>query len=427
MEDEIDLRQYILVLVRYWKWILGGAVVAAVAALAGSFLMVPMYEATALVVVTKPRYVMQFDPRFRTIDNIQAAYRAYPELATSDDTLQGLLDQAPRAAGSRHSINDLRQVVKAELGADQSLIRLSVRSPDPQEAATVANAWADIFVVKANAIYGSQGEQQQLFFENQLAQAGRELELAQQRLATFQSRNRAAILATQLDSYMLAQGDYLAEQRAVASVNQNVHALTAQLEAQPAHRPLTQADQLTVLLLQTRAFGAQGETAIQYQLGAGEGAAVLTVGEQISVLESLTQVLSLKAMEIEERLAELEPQMLAAQQQLQEVVAEEEQLRRHKDLVSETYTTLSRKVDEARIGAEDDGGEVQLASRAAVPERAVGPRRLVNTAVAGLIVLMLGTFWAVAYTWWREQPPIFEPDKDLPQMNPLEVKGTTGK
>jgi polysaccharide biosynthesis transport protein len=401
LEDEIDLRQYILVLVRYWKWIVGAAVVAAVAALASSFLMAPTYEATALVVVTRPRYVMQFDPRFRTLDNIQAAYRAYPELAASDDTLQSLLEQAPAAAGSRQSINDLRQIVKAELGADQSLIRLSVRSSDPREAAAIANAWADVFVAKANGIYGSQGEQHQLFFEGQLAQAGRELEQAQQGLASFQSHNRAAILGTELESFKRAQAEYLAEQRAVASVIQNAWALRNQLEAQPAGRPLAPSDQLTVMLLQTKAFGVQETTAVQYQLGAAADTAVVTVGEQIGYLDNLVRVMGLKATEIEERLAELEPQILATQQELEQAMAEEDHLRRNKQLVTETYMTLARKVDEARIGAEDDGGEVQLASRAAVPERAVGPRKLMNTAVAGIFGMAFMIAIVFLISWWR--------------------------
>jgi polysaccharide biosynthesis transport protein len=416
LEDEIDLRQYILVLVRYWKWIVGAAVGAAVAALAGSFLVSPTYEATALVVVTSPRYVMQFDPRVRTLENVQASYRAYPELAASDDTLRLVLEQAPPAATSHQSIHELRQVVKAELGADPSLIRLAVRSSDPLEAATIANLWAGIFVARANGIYGSQGEQHQLFFEGQMAQAARELEQAQQGLATFQSHNRASILETELESFRRAQAEHLAEQRAVASVIQNAWALRTQLEAQPAGRPLAPSDQLTVMLLQTKAFGVQGTTAVQYQLGPATDTAVVTVGEQIGYLDNLVRVMDLKAAEIEERLAELEPQILATQQELEQAVAEEDHLRRNKQLVTETYMTLARKVDEARIGAEDDISEVQLASRAAVPERPVGPRKLVNTAVAGTIVFLLGTFGALAMAWWREHPATAIPEaNDTPQ------------
>jgi len=89
MEEEIDLRAYVLVLLKYWKWILGTTAAAAVVALVVSFLLPPTYEATALVVIKQPQYVMQFDPRFETLTQ-QPAYKAYPDLAKGDEVLEAL-------------------------------------------------------------------------------------------------------------------------------------------------------------------------------------------------------------------------------------------------------------------------------------------------------------------------------------------------
>jgi len=96
----------------------------------------------------------------------------------------------------------------------------------------------------------------------------------------------------------------------------------------------------------------------------------------------------------------LEPQILALQQQLQESQAEEDRLTRARDVARETYLTLARKVEEVRIAAEDTSGEVRLASHAAVPRKPVGPRKMLNTAVAGALGLMLGVFGAFAVEWW---------------------------
>lgn len=48
-EDEIDLREYALVLIRNWWLIAAATLVAAASALAVSMLLPPTYEATALV------------------------------------------------------------------------------------------------------------------------------------------------------------------------------------------------------------------------------------------------------------------------------------------------------------------------------------------------------------------------------------------
>ncbi|MCX7856097.1 MAG: hypothetical protein N2556_09060, partial [Anaerolineae bacterium] len=90
------------------------------------------------------------------------------------------------------------------------------------------------------------------------------------------------------------------------------------------------------------------------------------------------------------------------QQELQELRTERDQLTRARDVARETYMTLARKVEEARIAAEDAStGEVRLASQALPPEKPVSPRKLLNTAVAGVLGLMLAVFGAFMTEWWR--------------------------
>ncbi len=110
-EDEIDLHDYVNVLLKYWWIVVGLPVIAvALAAVLGFVIMKPSYEATALVAITKPRYIVQFTTQFETVplDQRQVPLKAYPSLATSSDLLTGLLplvaDQLPE--GSR----DLRQL-----------------------------------------------------------------------------------------------------------------------------------------------------------------------------------------------------------------------------------------------------------------------------------------------------------------------------
>ncbi len=402
MEEEIDLREYVLVLIKYWKWILGTAVVAAVVALVVSFLLPPTYEATALVAVTKPRYVMQFDPRIETLNNIQPAYKAYPELASGDEVLQELVARLnPRPEGVE-TLRDLRGKVEAKSGADPSVIRLTVRYRDPEAAAHIANLWAEIFVRRANEVYGTEGQSQLQFYQGQLERAKAELAAAEEALVEFQAQNRAIILENRLDSYRQMQADYLADQRQITYIVQDIQGLREQLSRQPADQPATLADQLTALFLQIKAFNAQASAPIQLQVDSAATLSEKSLPEQIAFLDDLVRVLEAKSAEIEGRLAELEPRILALQEELQQIRTEEDRLTRARDVARETYMTLARKVEEARIAAEDAStGEVRLASQAAVPEKPASPRKLLNTAVAGVLGLMLAVFGAFVTEWWR--------------------------
>jgi succinoglycan biosynthesis transport protein ExoP len=411
MEEEIDLRAYVAVLIRYWKWIAGLALVAAVAAFVVSLLLPSTYEAPAVVIITEPRYQMQFDPRFATVDQWTPAYKAFPTLATSDEVLRGVLaayTPSPEAGIEEWKLGTLSGMVEATSEGDPSLVVLRVRSRSPDDAAAIANLWADVLARHGNEIY-SESEEDVTFFEEQVAQAGQALDDADAALVEFEARNQYDIVDAQLNSLRQAQDDYLADQRAIAYIVQDIQGLRAQLAQQPADRPISLADDLTALLLQIKAFNllqvkaldAQASAPIQLQINSAGSFSDKSPAEQIAFLDDLVATVEVKSSEIEGRLADLEPQMLALQRRLQEIDAESERLTDARDLASETYRTLARKLEEARIAAREENGVLQVGSYAAAPEKPVSPRKLLNTAVAGALGLMLGVFGAFAVEWWR--------------------------
>jgi tyrosine-protein kinase Etk/Wzc len=283
-----------------------------------------------------------------------------------------------------------------------------VRSRAPEGAAGIANLWADALVARGNKIY-SEREDDVAFFEAQVAQAETALNQADAALIEFEARSQGNIVGAQLESLLQAQADYLADQRAIAYVVQDIEGLRDQLAQQPDDRPISLADDLTALLLQIKAFNllqvkaldSQASAPIQLQVNSAESLSDKSPAEQIAFLDNLATVLAAKSSEIDGRLAELEPQTLALQEQLQEVTAEGERLTNARDLSSETYLTLVRKLEEARISAQEENGVLQVGSYAAIPEKSVSPRKLLNTAVAGALGLMLGVFAAFALHWLR--------------------------
>ncbi|MCK4316863.1 MAG: hypothetical protein KAX24_13940, partial [Anaerolineae bacterium] len=375
--------------------------VAAVTAFVVSSLLPSTYEASSVIIITQPRYQMQFDPRFETLGGSTPAYRAFPTLATSDETLQGVIDAytpSPEAHIEEWKLGTLSEMVEATSEGDPSLVVLKVRSRSPDDAAAIANLWADRFTTLGNGIYGGT-EKDVAFFEEQGNQARQVLDRADAALIEFQARNQSSIVNAQLSSYRQTQADYLADQRAIAYIVQDIRGLRGQLAQQPGDQPASLADDLTALFLQVKAFGAS--TPIQLQVNSAASFSNKSLAEQIAFLDDLVVTLEAKSSEINGRLAELEPQILALQQRRQEINVESDLLTSARDLAHETYMTLARKLEEARIAAHDTSGEVRLASQAAAPERPVSPRKMLNTAVAGALGLMLGVFGAFAVEWWQ--------------------------
>jgi len=407
MEDEIDLREYVAVLIRHWRMIVGLALIAAITAAGVSFfVLTPQYEAKALVAVTQPRYVMRFDQRFETVNDIQLAYKAYPTLATGDELLQQLLEELdPPLPPEKASLRKLRGMLSASSGDDPSLVILTARSDDPEEAARLVNTWAKIFVRRANEVYGESGEQL-AFFESQLAQADADLKAAEEALIAFQARNEAAIIQAQLNSKKQAQTDYLSAQRAIVRIIQDAQSLREQLSDRPAGERISLGDDLTTLFLEIQAFNTRTTTPIQLQVAGSESLSGKTVGEIRAFLDDLVSTLENKSAELQKELDALKPEILNLQRSLQEINTEGARLSRNKEIAQETYMALARKVEEARIAAQDTTGEARLASTAAVPEKPVSPRKLLNTLVAGILGLMVGVFGAFVVEYFSEPLPV---------------------
>lgn len=401
-EEEIDVRLYVALLLKRWRWISGAVIGAVIVALIISSFLPLTYEATALVTVNQPRYILHFDPRMETTVNIQLAYKTYPELARSDAVLLELFASLPADSVAWATLADLRKAVNAQATTDPSLIKFAVEAQDPAVAARAVNLWAEIFVTYTNRVYG-QSDQQVLFFEDQLTRIEAQRSVAEELLVAFQARNELAILNNRLIAVLQSHADYLADQQAIETVVADVEMFRAQLAVQPNDYQLSIADQLTALFLRVEALNAEAAPSLQVQITDATILSSQDVSEHIRFLDTLVAVLEQQSDVIDQKLQQLEPSILSFQQALQQAKIEEEHLTRAYDLTRETYTTVARKAEEARITAQGDG-VVQIASQAALPEVPVGPRKSLNIAVAGTLGFLLSVLTIFVLDWWRSIP-----------------------
>lgn len=401
MEEEIDLREYVDVLMRHWKWIVGLTLIAAITAGIVSLLLPPVYEARALVVVTEPRYLMRFDPRFEMVNNAHETYKAYPTLATSDD----LLGQVIAALGESLTEEEQRlqafaRMVEASSGGDPSLIELKVKNRGAEKAALIANTWAELYVKHLNDLY-SQSLEEERFFEEQLRAAKENLQAAEAALVAYQAQNLANVLQTRIEAKQAALSRHLDINHSIELIIQDAFSLRERLRLREGQETGSLADELAALLLELDTLSGKGELPIEVQIAGGQSISSRTVKEQIAFLDDLVTTLRTKKGTIEEAAEALSPEILALQGQCEEARAEERRLQRERQLAEEIYQTLSRKAEEARIAAQSETGDVRLASRAAVPEKPVAPRKKLNVAVAGALGLMIGVFGAFALEYFQ--------------------------
>lgn len=399
IDDEIDLRQYVNVLIQYRYWIAGLAVAAALVAFIFSSLRPASYEAKALVTATQSRYELQFDPRFRDVPDtaiqslLESQYRTYPTLANGDSLLKDVAEQV------KWDIEDVKAKTKADTLANApNMLILTVSGTDPEEVAAVANTWATIFVDTVNDLYGGGDEVDR--YVQQKRVVGQSLAEADAALTRFRQE----------------KGVGLAGNHDLGLLGQQLQAKTELLTHYETQLRQIQQQQREVELLSQTAAGNSSPVLIAGLLAEMVNSGIIRESQSFQIkLDTVEPAVALAAMQqalqgretaIEAETEPLRAEIAALQTEIatqQEVL---EQLLRDQDVKAETFAVISRKVQEAQIDSFSEGsntGRVEIASQAIVPTKPLPSGRLRNTAVAGVLGLLAGVFGAFMIEWWRSE------------------------
>ncbi|MGQ9794783.1 MAG: GumC family protein [Anaerolineae bacterium] len=402
LEDEIDLRQYIRTLLHYWRWIVGLGIIAAMLAFGISSILPPQYEATALVAITGPRYQVQFDARMQDIPfDPKGFIKGYATLATGDELLGALLNAMSGETSPQDpalSLSDLKGALNAQAVGDGNLVQLTARAGDPAEAARWANIWTEHYVAQLNALYGQKQELSML--EAQVAQAKAAVERTDQELARLRKeygigfRPSAAPdvveplgIVYQLQAKTRLLADYEARASKIAQLLEEAHAVMERADrAAPAIVSGLIADMLGLGQLNT-----VGMPQVQINLGELDVPASLA---------ALVEALEAKQAATQEAIAQLQSEVTSLQAEVAERQMRLEQLLREQELNQKTYLILASKLEESRVEVNNE--VARIASRAVAPEEPASPRPLFNTALAGVVAVMLGAFGAFFVEYWRQ-------------------------
>ncbi len=344
MEDEINLREYLQVLIKHRWLIVAGTVVAALAAFVVSFLFAnPTYEATAGVLIAQTRSRITFDPRFQTVEsgglgtnyyaamNQQAHRWALVSLVKSGtiatqvaEQLKGKLDP------EKQNPAKLLEMVSGRLwetGAGKSgqnqgasdIIQIKVKSSEPAEAAQIANAWAKAYEIYINELYSKgpesytsvqrqtviaqatyeQAEKELTDFagESQIDDLQRRITDTQQRIDDLR-KSKQAVFAESAQMERVTLSQYYAISRKLRRLLEDAKSLRLQIQQSGDSAAAT--NELALMLLKAEAFASSGtlpgNLQLQFDLS---GSPNPGANAQVADLEALIEV-------VEKRLAELD-------------------------------------------------------------------------------------------------------------------------
>jgi len=399
MEEETDLRQYVVVLVKHWKLIILATFLAALAAALFYFTTPPVYEARASVAIMKSQSQIVFEPKYRTLTEEELA-RAGMDVASRRKALEALVENSslaveviaelgPTLDPEEREIEVLLDMVKAETTGD--LIEIIVRSTDPKKAAAIANAWGEAYEAYVNELYGSR-PQSPNDIQSQAVEARKTYEEAQEALAKFMGDNRIEILSREIGAKQNALADFYATKQGLDRLIGDAKTLRDQLRGRTSSTGI--ANHLSILLLRASAFTLLApDLPAQLQLSLNQGDGIESSAEdQSEDLDSLISVLGARREEVQSLISEgsIQQELLELQEQLEREQARQRELAQARDLAWETYQTLARKEAEVQVSTQVTDTEVRFAVPAVPPLSPAGAKKKQSIALAAMVGLMIG-------------------------------------
>lgn len=379
VEDEVDLRRYVDVLRRRWKWIVGLTIAAALLAGIASLLIPPTFEATAVAITSN-------NPTNTGTSTTALSPQAQLTLMTSPEVgsrvIQTLGDKLPTV--QRNPVVLSRQVQVKTDATDKSLFQVTARADQPQWAADIANAWADAGVAVLNQQANDASGQSIAPLEQAKASAQSDLQIAEENLKNLERDSQIDALTEEISRTQKALMTAVTQTETI----QISRAQAQTLKQQVQQGQVTLTPEL-LLNLQTVASSSDASFLIQPSQGT-----TLTQREQLDQLDALSAALLAKQTALDQSTERLTQQVVDLQTQLNDKETALIEPRRARDTARANYDAASAQLRDAQARLAASQNPARVVSRAAAPDSPIQTKLLQNVVVAAALGLMLGVLSA---------------------------------
>jgi uncharacterized protein involved in exopolysaccharide biosynthesis len=201
--DEINLMDYVQV-VRKRKWlIILGTLLCMVVAGVVSLTMPKVYEAKTYLMVTSPKYSVEFASKEGSkistpiFENISA--ETFSKIILNEHTARTViaklrLDSPPH----QYTASQILGQIKVEYPRNTNLILLKVQDTSKDRAAQIVNTWASAFIERNDEVVSKETTDTFNFVMGQLEKVKVSLKTAEEELERFQKANKIDLLKEQV-------------------------------------------------------------------------------------------------------------------------------------------------------------------------------------------------------------------------------------
>lgn len=409
---DINLRDYFRILRRRKGIVILVPLIFALSSFALAILQAPrpLYRATAVVRFERAVSVsglLQELVSAAPVGNVEtqaALIKGFPVLGLAAKKL-ALIPQAASADEIRttpaylRAIDQLHGQIAVKLSEGTSLIEISATSPDPVEAARVANSVAEAFQQDNFEARGRQVREAREFIERQLGEVGARLRESEDELKAFKEANRILVFPEEtkesLRRLAALEGDYAGVRAAIGETEAQLRLLqTGKVLGRPTGPSPDGADPTV-----TKIYGSLSDLTLQrdallLSLLPGHPQVQQLDAQITNLRTSLGDALTSRLQALRARADELQRSIARLRQEQATIPAAEirmARMEREVKVAERMFSLLKEKHQEALIREKEQVAEISLVRPAVVSPKPINSPQALPKAAIGLVIgLVMG-------------------------------------
>jgi polysaccharide biosynthesis transport protein len=401
-EEEIDLREYINVLLKRKGIIILIFLIAVItAALVSYFYLKPVYETNAVIAVSKPKIINSL------VDEISLEdYKSLiKDIEIEKEVIRKLNLEKPPTEVTPY---DLERMITIEILKDTNLIKINLKAANPKLTKDIINTWATLFVEKNKKLYFEEVKKAKTDVEEKLKLAEKDFFETEEKLMKFNETGNVKMLEDE-EVYKIAK---------ILSFKSRLIDLQLSLEKESAEKEqvsaaLTEQDKILKLnksIVDDQFF----QQLISNITDANLKIANLTyVSEEINpiyynlaqqLISTNIEISSLAAEEnqLEKNINDFNISLKGLREELTEKKLILSQLNREYSAKEKLYNNFYKQAEEIQLTETAEADLLKITSLAYEPRAPIKPNKKLNILIAGVLGLFVGIFVAFFLEFWQK-------------------------
>lgn len=401
-EEEIDLREYIHVLLKRKGIVILIFLIAVItAALVSYFVLKPVYEANTVITVSKPKIGNSIvsEPSLEDYKNL------ITDNTLKEELIQKLnLDKPPLELPSY----ELNQMLTIELPKGTNLIKMNLQASNPKLTKDIINTWATLFVEKNKRLYFNEVTKTKIDIEEKFKLAEQEFFEIEETLMKFNETDNVETIEDEIKYKIIKISSFesrlidiqLSLEKEIAKKEQIITAINEQGKIIKLNKSIVDDQFFQQLIpnitdanlkIANLTYTSEVTNPIYYNLAQQLISTNISINSLIAEENQLKKNVNDFNVSLEDLKKELTEKKLTLSHLSREYCAKEK-----------LYINLYEQVEEIRLTETVEEDLLKISSLAYEPRTPIKPNKKLNILIAGVLGLFVGIFVAFFLEFWQK-------------------------